>query len=177
MRALHYFNLLGVVALAVLCAFQWRINRELNLHTNRLEKDRIDQRLHIEEQQEQIHARTADLDSFRESLQRAAADLKAAESNFFVSRRESAQLTLERDQLKESVAEWSQAVAERDKQLLRLSDQLQELAAERNDVVLKYNSLAEKHNETVQTLNDRIREFNTLVERYNTLAKSASKSN
>jgi len=177
MRALHYFNFCGVLALAVLCVVQWRINRDLNLRTNLLEKDRIAQNGRIDEQNAQIKGQAADLDAFRENIQRGAADLKSAESNLLVSRRESSQLTVERDQLKESVAGWSKAVAERDEQLKHLGEQAQKLAEDRNEAVVKFNELAGKHNETVTNLNNRTKEFNSLVERYNALAKTASGAN
>lgn len=176
MRALHYFNCVGVIALAFLCVFQWRINRDLNLRTNQLEKDRIAQSARIEEQKGQIKGQAADLDSFREHLQRATAELKSAESNLLVSRRESAQLSTEREQLKQSVSEWSKATRDRDEQLARVSEQLQKLATERNEVIVKYNGMAEKHNDVVQELNKRTEEFNSLVARYNTLAKDNSKA-
>lgn len=177
MRALHYFNFVGVLALAVLCVAQWRINRDLNLRTNLLEKDRITQNARIDEQNAQIKGQAADLDAFRDNVQRAAADLRSAESNLLVLRRESAQLAAERDQLKESVAGWAKAVKERDEQLARLGEQAQKLVADRNDAVAKFNELAEKHNATVNDLNNRTKEFNTLVERYNALAKTASQAN
>ena len=177
MRTLHYFNFIGVFALAVLCVLQWRINRDLNLRTNLLEKDRITQNARIDEQNGQIKGQAADLDAFRENVQRAAAELKSAELNHLVSRREAAQVGAERDQLKESVAGWSKAVAERDEQLKRLGEQARKLAEDRNEAVVKFNELVGKHNETVTNLNNRTKEFNSLIERYNALAKTASQAN
>jgi chromosome segregation ATPase len=177
MRALHIFNLIGVLALAALCVFQWRINRDLNLRTNGLEKTRLEQTARIEEQDKQIKGQAADLDAFREHLQRATADLKSAESNLVVSRHQALQLTSERDQLKGSISEWSKAVAQRDEQLTRASEQLNKLADDRNDAVAKFNDLAAKHNTIVEDLNSRTREFNSLVDRYSALAKSSSQTN
>lgn len=178
MRALHYFNFLGVLVLAAICVFQWQINRRLNLHANKLDKVRLEQISQIEDQQKQIHGQAADLDAFRERFQQARADLKSAESNLVVSRREALELTSQRDQLKERIQDWARAVAERDEQLTRASEQLQKIGNERNDAVKRFNELAAKHNEIVEALNERTREFNSLVERYNVLAKSSSqKSN
>ena len=170
-RTLHYVNLVGVLVLGVLCSLQWRIDRQLNLRINQLEKERIGDRQRIEEQVQTIEGQTADLERFREHVARSTAGLKVAESNLMAARRECHQLAGERDQLKESVSSWSTAVAERDEQLTRASDQLQKLGQERYDIVARFNSLAEKHNVVVADLNKTTREFNALVERYNTLAK------
>jgi chromosome segregation ATPase len=175
-RALHYTNLFGVLALSVVCILQWRINRDLNLQAGRLEKERINQQIRLEEQDKQIKAHAADLDSFREHVQKASLELKAAESNLIVARQHSAQLTAERDQLNESIEQWTRAVAQRDEQLTRASEQLQKLATERNEIVTKFNGLASKHNEVVEQLNHRTREYNTLAERVNNLAKSGARS-
>ena len=172
MRALSYINAFGVLVLAALCVFQWRFNRALNLRTNEIEKSRIAQAARIDEQEKEIKAQAADLESFRAHVQRAAVDLKSAESNLLVARREGAQLTSERDQLKESVTRWAEAVAERDAQLVKASEQIGKLGADRNDAVAKFNSLAAKHNEMVDQLNERTREYNSVVERFNALAKS-----
>ena len=42
-RFLHWFNLAGVLALALLCVVQWRLNRQLNLELNAAEKARQQQ--------------------------------------------------------------------------------------------------------------------------------------
>ena len=42
-RCLHWFNLAGVLALALLCVVQWRLNRQLNLELNAAEKARQQQ--------------------------------------------------------------------------------------------------------------------------------------
>ena len=61
-RILHIFNLLGVIVLAGVCIYQWRINREVNLEANRLEKLRIEHTAKIEEQEKTIAGYVAELD-------------------------------------------------------------------------------------------------------------------
>jgi chromosome segregation ATPase len=173
MRGLHFFNLCGVLVLAAVCVLQWRVNRDLNLRTNQLDKTRIDQQTQIEEQVKQMEGQAADLDAFREHVQRASADLKVAESNLYVARHEVLLLTAQRDQLKEAIEDWYKAVEERDEQIRSASDQIQQLADDRNEVVTRFNELANKHNQAIEDLNTRTRAFNELVERYNTLAKDA----
>lgn len=176
MRGLQYFNLAGVLALAVLCVVQWHINRALNLQINTLEKDRIAQRARLDEQDAQLKGQLADLDSFREHVKQASQSIRSAESNLVVVRQEAAQLAAERDQLKESVTNWSNAVAERDDRLAKLSGQVQSLASERNEAIVKFNRVAEQQNQVVNDLNERTREYNALVEKYNALAKAAGRS-
>lgn len=173
-RPLQYFNLAGVLTLAALCAFQWQINRRVNLEANRLEKTRLELSREIAEQEETIHGCRADLEAFREQLQSTARSLKETESRLRDAERANIQLTAERDQLKENVAKWTDAVKERDEQLAQAREQIQTLAADRNRAVVKFNELAEKYNATVADLNNRTKDFNSLVEKYNELAKASS---
>ena len=174
MRALHFFNSVGVFALALLCGFQWHVNRNLNLRFNALDKLRLEQAGRLADQDEKISSQVRDLDSFREHIQRATSDLKIAESNTVACRREAEILASERDQLRAGIDTWKQAVTERDQELSRAAAQIEKLAADRNDAVKKFNELAAKHNTVVEDLNTRTREFNSLIERYNALAKSNS---
>lgn len=176
MRGLQYFNLLGVVAMAVLCVWQWRINRELNLQANRLDKDRQEQRARLDEQENKLKGQLADLEAFREHVKQAGMSLKSAESNLVVARHETMQLSSERDQLRESITNWAQAVTERDARLKQLAEQVQTVATERNDAIAKFNRVADQQNSVVNDLNQRTREYNSLVEKYNALAKAAGQS-
>ena len=175
-RALPLINLGGVLLLAALCAFQWHINRQVNLEANRLEKTRLEQAAKIEDQEKTIRGNLADLELFRDQLQTAAATLKETEKKLRVTQRVVAQLTQERDQLKESIVRWSEAVAARDEQLKEAASQIQSLADDRNAAVSKFNDLAEKYNSVVGDLNNRTRDFNELVEKYNTLAGGGRKA-
>ena len=168
---LQYLNLFGVLVLGGFCVVQWRVNRDLNLETNRLERVRIEQVAQLEERDRLIQDYIADLDQFREQLTRVTDRLKETEGNLAATRLELAQLTQERDQLRISVTNWANAVAARDAQIEEAAGQLAQLGADRNDAVTKFNELAEKHNAVVQELNDRTRQFNELVDRYQKLAK------
>lgn len=168
---LQYLNLFGVLVLGGFCVVQWRVNRDLNLETNRLERVRIEQVAQLEERDRLIQDYLADLDQFREQLTRVTDRLKRTEGDLAAARLELAQLTQERDQLRISVTNWANAVAARDAQIEEAAGQLAQLGADRNDAVTKFNELAEKHNAVVQELNDRTRQFNELVDRYQKLAK------
>ena len=49
-RFLQWFNLAGVLTLAVLCVLQWRMNRQLNLDLNAAEQTRQQQAARFDEQ-------------------------------------------------------------------------------------------------------------------------------
>ena len=187
-RFLHWFNLVGVLALALLCVLQWRVNRQLNLDLNAAEKARQQQATRLDDTEKRLKGGASDLDGFREQLTRATTSLKETETKLVALDRQVRQLTNERDQLKTSVTNWAAAVASRDAQLKQASTDLQKLAADRNAAVLKFNEVATKqnelvkelerrtkeHNAVVEQLNQRTREFNALVEKYNALAKQAA---
>lgn len=186
-RFLHWFNLAGVLALAVLCILQWRMNRQLNLDLNAAEKTRQQQAARLDDTEKRLKGGASDLDGFREQLTRATASLKETELKLAALDRQVKQLTNERDQLKTSVTNWAAAVAVRDGRLKQAGTDLQKLADDRNAAVLKFNEVATKqnelvkelerrtkeHNAVVEQLNQRTREFNALVEKYNALAKPA----
>jgi chromosome segregation ATPase len=187
-RFLHWFNLAGVLALALLCVLQWRMNRQLNLDLNAAAKARQQQAARLDDQEKHLKGGASDLDGFREQLTRATASLKETELKLAALDRQVKQLTNERDQLKTSVTNWAAAVTARDTQLRQAGADLKKLADDRNAAVLKFNEVATKqndlvkelerrtkeHNAVVETLNQRTREFNALVEKYNTLAKQAA---
>ncbi len=153
-RALQYFNLLGVVALAGLCAFQWQANRRVNLEANSLEKARLEQAAKITEAEKTLHGAQADLEGFRGQLTRASASLQETSEKLRVAERQLADLAAERDQLRASVTNWAAAVTARDERLKANAEQMQKLAADRNDSVTKFNELAAKYNGIVKDVND-----------------------
>jgi len=146
-RALTWINLLGVLVLTTLCVLQWRANRSLNLDVNRLEQTRQTQSAKIDEQAATLRGLQSDLDRFREQLGSTTLSQKDAETKLRASERLAVQLANERDQLKESIAQWTAAVATRDARLTELASRL-------NDTVAKYNALVASHNDLVKQLND-----------------------
>jgi len=153
-RLLQYFNLCGVVALAILCIVQWRSNRQVNLEAFGLTKIRLEQQEKISAQEKSLKGCTQDLDSFREQLTRASSTLKEIENKLATAERDNRQLSAERDQLKTNVANWTAAAAARDEQLKIANTELQKLGQERNDAVTKFNELAGKYNKVVSDLNE-----------------------
>jgi chromosome segregation ATPase len=153
-RPLTIINFLGVIVLAVLCAFQWSANRRVNLEASKLEKVRQEQVVKLGEKEKTLQGCMADLELFRGQLTQANSTLKDAETKVAANERAIHQLTTERDQLKSSVTNWAAAVSQRDEQLKKANDQLQKLADDRNGAVVKFNELARKYNDLVKNLDE-----------------------
>lgn len=162
-RSLPYINLLGVVALSVLCVFQWSTNRSANLEVARLEKVRIGQVTQLAEREKALQGCQGDLESFRTQLVEVNTRWKENEKKITSSDRELQQITAERDQLKTNITMWTEAVAVRDERLKKVNAEIQTLAADRNEAVTKYNELAAKQNQTVKDFNELIVKYNQLV--------------
>ena len=149
-RFLHWFNLVGVLALAILCVLQWRANRQLNLEVNRREQLGLEQSARLEEQARTSAGQTSDLSSLRTHLARVSGELAQTADKLAAAERQLRQMAAERDQLKTSVTNWAAAVAARDERIKQTAAQLQTLARERNDAVKQFNELAIRHNQLVK---------------------------
>lgn len=152
-RRLQFFNLIGVVALAGLCVFQWRADRRLNLEVGRLEKMRIDNEQKIIEQQKTADGLGRDLAFFKEQFNQAHTDLAEVKGKLREEESLNERLQNERDQLRESITNWTQAVAERDARLKEANERIGELADKLNGAIRKYNELASNYNGVVGELN------------------------
>ena len=90
MKFIGYFNIPGVMSLAVLCAVQWQVNRRINLQAIDLEKTRQEQVLKIAEQDRTIKGYASDLEDFRRRLEQSDAALREAETKIATLKRWSA---------------------------------------------------------------------------------------
>ena len=106
-RFLHWFNLLGVLALAALCVLQWRENRQLNLEVNRREKSRLAQTSRLEEQVKISADQMTDLANLRTHLARLTDELKRATDKLAAAERQLRQSEADRDQLNSNVTNWT----------------------------------------------------------------------
>lgn len=167
MRVLSFINLAGLLALGVLCVAQWQDNRQLNQEINRLETIRIDQAEKLDDRDRTIGGQAEDLKILRDRLVELTESLKVTEGGLRLEEHKAAQLTVERDQLKESVKEWAEAVSRRDDRIRDNQIQIQEIAENLNETVLKYNDLAARYNESVDLLNERTAAYNQLVQQSN----------
>ena len=153
-RFLQYANLIGVAALAVLCAFQWNVNRRVNLEASALEKTRLELNAKLAEHDKTIKGQAQDLDTFREQISLATTSLEETETKLAKAGREVAQLETEREQLKASVTNWAAAVTARDERIKEANERIQQLGTDLNASIRKFNELAEAHSQLVKNWND-----------------------
>ena len=161
-RLLQIINFVGVLALAGLCAYQWKDNGRLHEEMDRLDRTRQEQAAKIADQEKTIAGNVTDLETARDNLSKSEASAKetqgklsaevAANKQLTTARD---QLTTERDQLKAAISQWSAAVSQRDDALKQAGVQMQKLLADRNEAVGKFNDLASKYNGVVKELNAR----------------------
>lgn len=166
-RALTRLNLAGVAVLAVLCVFQWRANRALNLDLNALQQFGEAQAAEISEQSKNIAGLSADLENFRGRLTRAHAELRDTSAKLQSSERETATLAAERDQLKESILNWTAAVQVRDERIAEANDRIRELGERLKDGAEKFNGLATRYNDLVRQTDELTVKYNALITRLN----------
>lgn len=166
-RTLTWLNLAGVIALTVLCGFQWRANRALNLDINALQKTGYTQAARIAEQDKTLAGLAADLEGFRKQIGRAHGEVRDLAGKLHDSENAVAQLGAERDQLKENLTRWTAAVQQRDERIAEANDRIREIGGRLKDAVDKFNDLATRYNERTKQLNDLTAQYNTVVEQLN----------
>jgi chromosome segregation ATPase len=172
---LSWINLLGIVALAVLCAAQWQRDRRLNLEVNRFEATRLAQERQIKEQTKTAQGLTDDLDHFKKQVQEAHQEATEARGKIRQLERDNLQLRSDRQQLQISVTNWAAAVAERDARMKEANGRLRDLSTQLNESVLKFNELASNHNASVLRFNELATNYNQVVTQLNQLRTGGGK--
>jgi len=153
-KRLHYFNFAGVLALALLCAVQWRRDVRLNQQINRLERAGAEQTNKLASQEELTRGLSADLDEFKTALTKSQADATSSRQKALAAERQVAQLTSERDQLKSGITNWAAAVTVREERLKQAAREMDRLGADLNASIRKFNELATNYNVVVKELNE-----------------------
>ncbi|HVX84877.1 MAG TPA: hypothetical protein VH253_08685 [Phycisphaerae bacterium] len=184
-NAFIWINFLGILALAALCAIQWYATRTLHLQLFDAQTARQSLAAKIDDQSKTIAGLHADLDEFRDRINKTDDMLQSAQKNLDAARNNVAQVTAQRNDLqatvdaqKKALAQWSAAVDARDAALQASAARVQSLAADRNAAVSRYNDLAAQYNKAVAelkqaaaTLQTLIAQRNDAVQRYNALAQ------
>jgi len=149
-RFLHLFNLLGIFALAILCAIQWRTDHQLNLQTISLEQTTEQQASKIADQEQTIKGCNADLDELRRRITISEGALAQAQDKLAAQTLQVQNISVERDKLRAAVEQWTAAVAARDDALKQAAQKIQSLADQRNQAVLRFNDLAARYNAIIK---------------------------
>lgn len=148
---LNYLNLLGVLALAVLCIAQWQRDRRLNLELGHLDQMRLQQATKIDEQASQLKGLNEDLGQLKTSLADEQSLRSQIEQKVTSTENTNQQLLLERDQLKAAITNWANAVAVRDERMKEANARIEQLANDLNASIRKYNELATNRNAAVKS--------------------------
>jgi chromosome segregation ATPase len=159
-RWLHILNLAGVVALTLICVFQWRRDRALNLELNRSEKLRLEQTEKLAEQEKTLRGATDDLGIFKEQFARAQVEAANTGKELRALQQTNSFLSAAYEYSQENLTVWSNAVATRDKliadaneNIKTMNERAQDLGTRLNESIRKFNELATNYNTVVETLN------------------------
>lgn len=158
---LHYFNLLGVLALAILCVAQWQHDRQLNLDLNRSERLRLEQT-----------AKIGGLEAARKGLEEDLGQLKAAFSaqqganaqvarDLVLSISTNQQLLAEQQTWRATLTNYAQTVAIQNDRIKEANARIEALASNLNQSIGKYNRLVTNYNAVVGELNALRKGFGT----------------
>lgn len=175
MKKLQWVNLVGVLALTIVCVAQWQRDRRMNLELRALEKARHAQDEKIAEQEKSARGLSEDLSHFKQKFQDANTDLSTARESLRTLTKEKTQLANERDQLKTSVTNWAAAVSERDRRLKEMGEQLRDLSGRLTDSIQKFNELATNHNAAIHRFNELATNYNNVVKDLNELRTGKAK--
>jgi multidrug efflux pump subunit AcrA (membrane-fusion protein) len=146
-RVLTFANLIGVLALAGLCFFQWHTGSAMGEENYRLTKSEYGLTEKVSDQQKSLSEDASELQNLRDQLSAAQASAKADEAKLASATEENKQLAAQRTQLKASLDQWVSAVAARDAAIKQAGAQVQKISTERNEVQLRLNDLITKYNQ------------------------------
>jgi chromosome segregation ATPase len=176
MKALHVFNLIGILLLTGLCGLQWKIDQDLNTKITSLESTRKAQEQQITEQTGMLDTLRKEFSALGEKFTEISAKAEKTEGELIDANRNAKLLTVERDQAKDAIVEWQDAVKQRDERIKEANNRITKLATDLNSQVAKFNDLATNYNDTVVKFNELVTNRNDLITKYNTLVEEVNKS-
>jgi len=146
---LKYLNFLGILALALLCAGQWKTNSWLNAQLFTWHEKSNQQAVTITQQAQTLKENAADLDDFRQRLTLAESQLTKAETDLVTTRQQRDHLAALRDKLLAAVTQRDQVIKEQTDGLNKQVDSIHLLEHERDQAIVKFNDLVTKYNALV----------------------------
>lgn len=176
MKALHLFNTIAILVLAGLCVAQWQSDQKLGGEITALTAKRREQETLITDQTSQLERLRSEFGAMQAKLSTNNARLEKTETDLIDARKQVRLLTMERDQLKDTVTNWMAAVTVRDERIKEGNAQIRKLADDLTASVLKFNELATNYNATVRQLNEVASNRNEMITRYNSLVEEVNKA-
>ena len=166
---LHRINLVLLLALGVLCAFQWRTEKSARSRIGGLVKTQADLAHRLSEATESLKATREDLDAFRTQILalKSQTDEQAAtirQQHARIGKLEGSETSLNRQ-----LAHWKQAVEEYRAAIQKRDEQIAALVQQRDQYYEANKTSIERANTAIATLNDLNRKYSEIVTLYNNL--------
>lgn len=174
LRLLQHLNLAGVLALAVLCGFQWQANRRSELHGIRMDAVRMELASRVGDLQRLLTNSVSDVEVFRNQITGSNTEIRELKQQLETSERRKDHLELESVQLRSSLSNWMAAVAIRDERIRDSTDRLNRLASGQREAVAKINELVGQYNDVTRLLNERTQMLKETTERTNKAGQKPS---
>ena len=150
---LQHFNLLGVLALALLCVVQWQHDRRLNLQLNQSERLRREQATRIGDLEAAQKGLNEDLGQIKQAFsakQRAGAQV---DHELALNLSTNQLLRAEQERLKSALTNYTQTVAIQNERIKEANHRIEDLASNLNESIRKFNDLVTNFNGVVGELN------------------------
>jgi chromosome segregation ATPase len=150
---LHYSNLLGVLALALLCVLQWQHDRRLNLQLNQSERLRGEQAAKIGELEAAQKGLNEDLGQIKQAFSAKERAGAQAEHELALNLGTNQLLKAEQERLKSALSNYAQTVAIQNERIKEANHRIEGLASNLNESIRKFNDLVTNYNGVVGELN------------------------
>lgn len=152
-KAIQILNLCLALALAGICSYQWKREKDSNEKIRKLEKRVQDQNVRIESDTRSINELTEDNTTFKSQVTSLEGANKEQETALKKNSVEIAKLERENETLKTSLDGWKKGVEERDERLKTQNEMLKKLGEQREELANRLKDAVTRHNEVVKELN------------------------
>ncbi len=152
-KAIQILNLTLALALAGLCAFQWKREKGYNDRIKKLQKSVNEQKVRIDSDSRTIKELEEDNTAFKSQITTLEAANREQENVIRTNSTQLAKIERENETLKVSLEAWKKGVQERDERLNTQNDMLKKLGEQRADLANRLKDAVTRHNEVVKELN------------------------
>lgn len=153
-RFITIFNVVGITALAVVAAVQWRVENKLRHRRDELAVVTDKQSAKIRTAEAALGVANDSLEEFRKRVEVMEADNAKLTKELRDTEKRAELLTADVARLEKTVVAWKTAVDERDKAIGELHKAVKEQADGRNEAIGRYNDLVGKYNDLAKRTTD-----------------------